>query len=447
LLIVLVLGFIACLIIGDYAYWRGRYPPNCFFENIDVSLLNRSETIEKLSKVNVDQAVNGYIKLYLDGKVYRFLPSEINVSINPRKSVDRTAKESYRNNFIRELLENMLFRLSKKEDATVMPLALQVNKATYKNFLDVVAKRTDVASKDAGIEILSNNDYRIIDGIVGKRVEVQASIKRMERALDKNMRSITIEVTIFPLRVYAKDLKPAPPRHLLANFTTHFGTHNSANRVHNIKHVASLIDNYILLSGESYSLINRLGEITQSTGFKRAFIIRNDTLDPQYGGGTCQVSTTLYNAVMLAGLDVTERHNHALYFNIYPLGRDAAVYSKTKDLRFINNTGNPILIRASATASSATVKIYGTPISGKKLYFTSPTVYIDGKRPDTDTPQLTMERIREILDKYKKKPFVSSVRLITYQDNMVIRQKEIRSYYKFAAYPDNVDIVEPEPVD
>ncbi|MFC1767984.1 VanW family protein [Candidatus Margulisiibacteriota bacterium] len=438
---ILFLGLSASFIIGDYVYWRGRYPPNCYFENINVSGLKRSKAMHKLALANADEATRGYITILLEGKKYKFLPSEIGITIDHRGSIRKTTLVAYQHSFIRSLMQ----RLPSMQGTAVLPLSLKVDKKAYLSFLKRVAKQTDVASKDAGVIFLSGGRHKIIKEVVGKELDVNASLKDLQKALNKDQRTATIEVDAHDPRVYAKDLKPSPPVQRLSKFSTFYGVHNSANRIHNIKHTSAKINDYILLSGEVYSLVKIVGDINLSSGFKKAFVVIGNSLDPQAGGGACQVSTTLYNAAILAGLDIVERHPHGLYFNIYPLGRDAAIYGRVKDLRFKNNTGHPLLIRAAASDSSCTIKIYGTPVPGKRVYFTSPTVYIEGKRPSTDSPKQTMQRIREILDKNKKKPFVSVVRMITYQDNRVVDKRVIKSRYRFAAFHDNVDITEPEP--
>ena len=94
-------------------------------------------------------------------------------------------------------------------------------------------------------------------------------------------------------------------------------------------------------------------------------MIVNGELTTGLGGGVCQVSTTVFNAAFEAGLKITERTNHALYISHYPQGRDATVDYPGVDLKFVNDTGNWLLLRTFVSSSSLTVSLYGTPVHRK----------------------------------------------------------------------------------
>jgi vancomycin resistance protein YoaR len=94
-------------------------------------------------------------------------------------------------------------------------------------------------------------------------------------------------------------------------------------------------------------------------GYRDAMIIVGNKFEPGLGGGICQVSSTLYNASLLAGLSIVERHNHNLAVAYAPLGRDATVAYGIQDLKFRNNTEQPIYIRAVTSGGKLTINIYG----------------------------------------------------------------------------------------
>ena len=192
-------------------------------------------------------------------------------------------------------------------------------------------------------------------------MDEEKSLASIKEALANNEQLLPLVVQETAPRIKYEDLAEYPPAHLLSTYTTYYGTHDSPNRIHNIKLIANtLIDCTILLSGEAFSLLDAIGEISFARGFREAFVIVEGELEPQVGGGTCQTATTLYNTVMLADLEVLSRRNHSLFFYIYPLGRDATVYGAT-DFKFKNNTGHPIYLKGQGTNRSLTFKIYGTP--------------------------------------------------------------------------------------
>lgn len=116
------------------------------------------------------------------------------------------------------------------------------------------------------------------------------------------------------------------------------------DRLQNINLTISLINNTLLTPGQEFSFNALTGEPTQERGFRRAVIIEYGKKVEGIGGGMCQVSTTLYNAALEAGLNVTERHPHSQPVSYAPEGRDATTYTN-KDLRFINSTRQAIILR------------------------------------------------------------------------------------------------------
>ncbi|NLJ33971.1 MAG: VanW family protein [Firmicutes bacterium] len=125
---------------------------------------------------------------------------------------------------------------------------------------------------------------------------------------------------------------------------------DSPERVHNIKLATDLITNMVLQPGEEFAFSRVVGNPTGERGFQEAPIIDDQgQFTPSIGGGICQVSSTLYQAVCAAQLKVVERHAHSQEVDYTPRGTDAAVAPGEKDLRFCNSRPNPILILASAT--------------------------------------------------------------------------------------------------
>ncbi len=149
-----------------------------------------------------------------------------------------------------------------------------------------------------------------------------------------------------------------------STFSTYYSS-SSLERKHNIYLASKSIDNYLVDVGAEFSFNRAVGKRTKERGYQNAKIIFNGDFIDGVGGGVCQVSTTLYNAVLLSGLKVSEYHPHSLAVSYVPPSFDAMVNSNTADLRFINNTSNPIIIRATATGSKLTVQILGEKLDGE----------------------------------------------------------------------------------
>jgi vancomycin resistance protein YoaR len=145
----------------------------------------------------------------------------------------------------------------------------------------------------------------------------------------------------------------------VAGYTTYYG--GEPNRIHNVQLVAGLIDGALIAPGATFSFNGTTGERSADKGFLEAPVIINGELQTGLGGGVCQVSTTVFNAAFEAGVPIESRTNHALYISHYPQGRDATVNYPDTDLKFRNDTGRWLLLRAFVGSSALTVKLYGTP--------------------------------------------------------------------------------------
>lgn len=143
----------------------------------------------------------------------------------------------------------------------------------------------------------------------------------------------------------------------LSTFSTKIYTKDSA-RQNNITITCSVLNDTDVSNGETFSFCNTVGRSSPSKGYKKADIFTDGEKTKGYGGGNCQVSTTLYNAVLdVPGLDVTERHEHSNKVPYIKNGKDAAVAYGRYDFKFVNNTGNIVRIKASHTADSVTVRL------------------------------------------------------------------------------------------
>ena len=146
---------------------------------------------------------------------------------------------------------------------------------------------------------------------------------------------------------------------LISSFSTKIYTKES-ERQNNISITCSKLNGPVVKNGGTFSFCNTIGPATSAKGYQEADIFDNDGNKKKgLGGGNCQVSTTLYNAVLkVSGLSVIERHEHSNKVPYIKAGKDAAVAYGSYDLKFRNNTGNDIRIEASATANNVSINLY-----------------------------------------------------------------------------------------
>lgn len=151
-----------------------------------------------------------------------------------------------------------------------------------------------------------------------------------------------------------------------------------ANRIHNIKFGVSKFNGIIIAPEEEFSFIKVLGPVDAEHGWLPELVIKGDDTLPEYGGGLCQVSTTMYRAALYGGLPITARTNHsyAVSYYAYPYGYglDATVYEPWPDLRFTNDTGANILVQAYVDGTDVYYVFYGTN-DGRYVQLSGPVAY------------------------------------------------------------------------
>ncbi|MCL5105741.1 MAG: VanW family protein [Armatimonadetes bacterium] len=145
---------------------------------------------------------------------------------------------------------------------------------------------------------------------------------------------------------------------VIGSFSTDLAPRSPEQR-HNIVRAASKIDVITIRPGAEFSFNGAVGLCGMEQGYMRAPAIVAGELRPEWGGGVCQVSSTLYNAVLLSDLKITERHAHSRRVSSVPPGRDATTAFGIADLKFVNTTGYPLRLHAKCSENRFTVSILG----------------------------------------------------------------------------------------
>jgi vancomycin resistance protein YoaR len=148
-------------------------------------------------------------------------------------------------------------------------------------------------------------------------------------------------------------------------FGESFYNHSIPSRIHNVSQASKIVNNSLVMAGEEFSFNTAIGEVSRRTGFKPAYVIKGGATVLGDGGGVCQVSTTLFRALLDAGLEITRRLPHSYRVSYYEInnqpGFDATVYAGNVDLRFRNDTNHPVLLHFSTFPEQQymTVEIFG----------------------------------------------------------------------------------------
>ena len=189
-----------------------------------------------------------------------------------------------------------------------------------------------------------------------------------DEALWKSVKSEFVDQTFGSVQVPKWEIRPDEEIDFreITQQISYFPTKQArnANREHNIALACSLINGTVVMPGEEFSMNDTTGARTASAGFKEAnTIVGGNELIPDIAGGVCQVSGTLYNAALLADLEITERQHHSFPVSYITRGRDATVNYPTTDLKFVNNKDHPIYIAMYTEGLNVYAYIFGPPLT------------------------------------------------------------------------------------
>lgn len=214
---------------------------------------------------------------------------------------------------------------------------------------------------------------------------------------------------------------------VLGTYTTSYAG-SASGRCANVENGASLINGTVLYPGESFSVYSKVAPFTAANGYHLAGSYSNGQTVQTYGGGICQVSTTLYNAVLRAELNVTERLNHSMTVHYVPLSADAAISGTDKDLKFTNNLDHPIYIQGTAGGSSITFTIYGKEYraSNRKVEYVSQTLSVRGPSEKVIKDN-TMEEGKRVVESNGRTGYTARLWKVVYIDGKETKRTQVNS--------------------
>jgi vancomycin resistance protein YoaR len=275
-------------------------------------------------------------------------------------------------------------------------------------------KQVDKPPTNAGFEVHSGGQISVVPSVDGRSLDVTRTARNILKAAltrpgppggpDRRMAPLVVG-TQEPSRT-TEDAKKMGVKEIVSSYTTLYG--GIANRIHNVQLVARLIDNTLIAPGATFSFNGTTGERNADKGFLEAPVIINGELETGLGGGVCQVSTTVFNAAYEAGLNITERTNHALYISHYPQGRDATVDYPGVDLKFVNDTGHYLLLRTFASSSSLTVNLYGTS-PHRKVESETGSLRVVGAPPTVTLKDPDLLKGKTVVEEAGSSPLATSV--------------------------------------
>ena len=237
-----------------------------------------------------------------------------------------------------------------------VPLALSADPGVLKDVLGRVGKEFRQPAINAK-PYAFQGQIRIDPGAYSRALNVPTTAERLSRAIAQNPATTRFTVTLDkkPPTLTADRLKGIDAR--LASYATRAERNPARNR--NIDIAVEAIDGTLLSPGETFSLNETVGRRTRARGFQEATVFVEAEKVQGVGGGVSQVTGTLFNAAALAGLPIQEVHPHSRPVAYLPVGRDATVAWKAKDLKFTNNTDAPVYIQYTFQNQRLRATVFG----------------------------------------------------------------------------------------
>jgi len=257
----------------------------------------------------------------------------------------------------------------------------QFDQKGFQTFLDPIRSQINVAPQNARFQMKNSRASEFVSSKDGIEVDEEG----LKVALAKRLASDTKDEILIPTIVQKPSLTTKDVNDIGVSEVLGYGISSYAgspsNRRKNIQNGVNLLNGLIIAPGETFSLLNALKPFELTNGYFPELVIKRDKIEPEVGGGLCQIGTTTFRAVMHAGLPIIERSNHSLVVSYYndpsngKPGTDATIYDPAPDFKFTNDTGHYILFQAENLTKQQKLKFtfWGTT-DGRKGSYTPPVV-------------------------------------------------------------------------
>lgn len=253
---------------------------------------------------------------------------------------------------------------------------MKIDGAAVESFVQTVSDENVVAPVDATIT-RKDGEFVVTDSVDGYAADISATAAMVRQGMLTADGDVAVEVVMESVapKYSAEELRKI--KDVLGTYTTHYNK-VAPTREHNVQLATSRFNGLVLLPGESASADVLMKPRTTANGYRYGHIYVNGSVENGIGGGVCQVASTLYNALLLAEIQIDERHNHSMVVSYLQPGRDATIAAGSdKDLKFTNNLDNPIYIGSYSDGVEVKFTVYGveTRPENRKIDYPVTVVY------------------------------------------------------------------------
>ncbi|WP_273484675.1 VanW family protein [Desulforamulus ruminis] len=331
---------------------RDKILPGIYVLNVKLSRMDRDQAIQAMKKMEASFKQARTIQ-------YRELSwslpmDQVGLRLNYEEEVERAMSFGRTGSLWQQFLE----RREAHRSVHLKP-EIHLDANLLEKTVTAAAETIILPPRDAGLIINDNDTVEISPGREGRLVDINHLQQELIKSLLTDSRSpIPLKLVVAPPVRSTEEVSAMGINRLLAMYSTQFDP-NKVNRAYNVSVAAAALDGLTVAPREVMSFNEVVGPRSTEAGYKTAPIIVNNELVDGLGGGICQVSTTLYNAVLLANLEVVERTNHSMPITYVPIGRDATVVFDAIDFKFRNNTDYWLYIQSHVKGGTLVIKIFG----------------------------------------------------------------------------------------
>ena len=338
--------------------FSGKIYKNIYIEELNIGKMKINEAKDVVNEKYLLKPI--YIK-YKD-KIWCINPEDIELTYNINEAIKNAYLYTRNDNKLENIKRKCSLELNKEYN---IKLNVTYNESKLSEQLSYIQRDINKQVKQATIEISDNGQMIATKSKEGLEVDI-ISLKEQiyDMIKNKDIKNINLPVKIIKPTITTEQVKSINT--ILGQFSTSFNEYSS--RGTNIYIAAKSTSDILIMPGDTFSYNKSTGARTWSNGYKTAKVIVNGKYVNGEGGGVCQVSTTIYNAALISGLEIQEVHNHTYPSHYVPKGRDAAVSYGYIDLKFKNNFAHPIYIKNIVSNGAITSKIYGCSQDREKLY-------------------------------------------------------------------------------
>ena len=416
----LVLGF------GYVQINNNKIAKNTYIKDVNVSNLSREEARKKILK---DFKIETITLTYNDKK-WNINPKDIDINYDIDKTIDNAYKVNRNDNIFKNIVNTLKSNFGTKNNVNII---VDCNESKATSELEKIAKEINVEMENAKLNVIGNN-IDVTEDKAGIEVDVETTLTNLKKSLQEGIFEEGLVVTKVEPEIKTEDLKDINT--LLGSYKTVLSD-VSPGRVENIKIATARTSNVLLMPGEEFSYNKYTGLRTVKNGYKNATVILSGEPAQGVGGGVCQVSTTLYNAVLYAGLDIVKVYNHSIPSSYVAKGRDAVVSDSGLDFVFKNNYDQPIYIQNYYYNGVVTCQIYGSNKNKKNIKISTNIDKIT-KASTKEEKDPTLEEGKEKIIERGRDSYTVSTYRIYYDKN---GKEEKREKVATSFYPSKQQVV------